>query len=1057
MAKTKAKSPAGKPPKNAVGSKTDTYATIESQQKTVITAEAEKKRILDKLKAIANRKTSLTVAPFATKPIAHLNQLTPFIKVTLKLPKVNTSKPQTFRTVEYDEIDLFFNPTGKQEGSYFNNYIKSFDYSYEGSGGFKCNLSISDISFDFTDMLLLRFRSLEDTNLTFMDVTFGWTTPEHGMKKRVNGIVFQNTVTFQVQEMNEEDSQFEREIKISGIVTSTFPDAAGLITPYSILGPYPLVTYNFIKYLYDPFDVQLRLMGLIGGDNKTIPKIPVNDLPAKVEFVKNLYLSNLMLGKDDPLKTKSFKNAAGKTTTVDGKSGWLKEIFGSEIVRKGEVTEASVFPNPTSIGESPVLTELKNLYLSAGPTPQLPSSVITKIYNSEVFFNAVKARGTKGTATGPGNPINVLVSKVAPLLKEMRVHPWDAARYFYYTMIEVVTGIDAYTGKPVAPKPEYNFVELDFADVINYSPTSDGNDGRVDKRILDAKEMRTTNKVLGYNSVNSRANLLEVQKDPYIKVFGMNADSVHLTQGTSWDSLIQMAISKVRVNLEGYLDKKEEKEFDEIKKTSNIKKKIKNNGDPEQVVEENNNLFVRENGGKLVAYRFANLNSKMFFASATSRSSIYETIEAMITTKEKRVNEITRLKEQNTIIEKNGGVVSTDSLSATTTVAERTLLDSLKTLKADKTPSSLVLTIFLDRAGSIFGEGFGENNIAQVYSVRFKNSMNGFEATEKRTGTSIGLEFPDVVSFKPNIKNLLDHVRHTLPLTDMFEITSEGANKKISSTYSKVYETKMANLGERKSQLQDKLKKETSAPEKKKIEDELRIIIGEEQAAKQVSDDSKNITIETDPEAIQGIESSNLKRWNERIRFPIRWNTDARKGNGFLQGDEDGEAAMMKTSVVNLKRRMIIHSMSYEAELRVIGDPTFVGTYFTDKLIFMKVLMADGRDSIHTGIYQITGFSHSLNAGAYLTSFKLMKRPDLNSGDNPQLMTQMIKSLSSDPIYQGSLSSEQMIGIAGSSGKEKKKKLEEAKDILNKTAPKKVKLTAAQASATIDAGLKGLL
>jgi len=1048
MPKTSPKAPVKKTP----AASPESTQKIKENSVQLTASEAEKKKILDGLKSIANKNTRLTVKPFATKPISQLQQLTPFIKVTLKLPKPGST---SFRDVNYDNIDLFFNPSGKTEGSYFNNYIKGFEYSYEGSGGFKCSLSIVDISFDFTDMLLLRMRSFMDTNLTFMDVTFGWTSPEHGMKKQKNGIIFQNTVTFQVQEMIEEDSQFEREIKLTGIVTSTFPDGAGLIMPYSILGPYPLVTYNFIKYLYEPFDVQLKLMGLLPGGvsiAKDAPKFSVNDDEGKIKFVRNLFLSNLLLGKPNPLD-KTFYTP--KTRNSDPKIAWMTDIFGKNFAKKRNPGE--VFPDSRFSGE--VSNDLNNIFAQNSIVAnnkgvrKLNSKTITDIYYSKKFYSAVKGIG-ETQDTKSGNPISELVPILAPLLKDARVHPWEAARYFYFTMISVIKSAQETKRQEDSA---YDFIEIDFADVINYSANGENNTGTIDEKKIDNKNLNLTSRVLGYNSVNKDAGLVTMQEDPFIKVFGITADSIQVAQGTDWDSLIRMALSKVKVDITNLLSKKEKEEFDKTVPALKKKQKDAKAKDASTIlIEENNSIFIEKfKGQPSVAVKFANLSSKMFFGSKTTRDAMFETISNMLAQKikngNKSISAIERLGQLDSEIATRGGEVSSARL---TEKADKTCLSVIEKYKRLNSLNSLFLTIFLDRSTSIFGEGFGENNIAQAYSVRFRNSANGFSDTEKMSGTSLSLEFPDVVYFKPSIKNLFDHVKNTLPLTDMFEITKKDGGKVISSTIKKSKAASVMDLGAEAGKLEEKYKNpKTSAEEKETTRKELGRVYTELEALTKAQKESEDIRFtDVDPKGVQTEPSANLQKWRERLKFPIKWNTDPKTGNSFLEGSMDGESALLKTSVTNLKRRMIIHSMSYEAELRVIGDPTFVGTYFTDKLVFMKVLMADGRDSIHTGLYQITGFSHALNAGAYFTTFRLMKRPDLNNDTN--IIEEMTNSLLKDPIYVNLLSAEDVMDLSAGTNEQYQRKQEDLVQ-KNKNATKKTKYTADEARANINADLAG--
>lgn len=1000
--------------KLAVKSAPTNLEKIKSEQEKIISGEAEKQKILRELKNVANKNTSLRVAPFSKKPIAYLNQLTPFIKVTLKLPKPPVpGKGQKFKITEYDHIDLFFNPTGKDSNSYFNNYIKAFEYTYEG-GGWKCSLSISDISFDFSDMLLLRFRSLEDTNLTFMDVTFGWTTPEYNMRKQKDGIIFQNTVTFQVQEMTEEDSVYEREIKLSGVVTSTFPDAAGLVTPYSIFGPYPLITYNFIKYLVEPFDVQLSLMGLTSKDPvKNPPKIPAEDIKGKAEFVRNLYLAGKILGKEDPLKKKTKKQ-------------WLDLIFGKSEAKVGG-KEEEIFPTTSFAGSE--IDELKKIFKpGTSGEKTLNSKVITEIYNSEVFYAFVKGK-IQTSASVSENPIRYLVSRVAPICKELKLHPWEAMRYFYYSMIEVVRPNVTKSGSS-SDSPDYNFIEMDFADVIDYS----GSEGGPGAKTGDLKALKMGEKIIGYKSESSEATLQTNQEDPYIKLFGITGDSISVGTGTTWEQLIQSAASKVKVDIGSLLNSKDAKDFkdasEKFKKTKIPKGGVKAE---DNVKEENNMLFIKQFGNKKnLAFKFANLNAKMFFASAQTRKTMCETIQLML---EKKYQNNTNARERlNQIETERATLTETAAADNLTTTADKNIGKVLNDYIKMTTPNSLVLSFFLDRAGCVFGEGFGENNIVQVYNVRFKNSNVGFSQTAGGpSGTALSMEFPDVVSFKPTIKNLFDHVRNILPLIDMFAVEKDGPNKKISSTMKDHYGEAATYADKSISEKTAEISKAKTAEEKKSSILDLRTKYTDKIKSDQDAADSQNIKV---LEPFSDNDSNNLRKWKERARFPIHWNSDPRQGNGFLDGDTDADAALMKTSITNLKRRMIIHSMTYEAELRILGDATFAGTYFNDKLIYIKVLNADGRDSIHTGIYRITGYTHSITSGSYYTTFKLTKSPDLNSGDYPQFEAQMIESLSRDSLTQSVLPPETVFDIAASNDAQTKRIMLDSKNTIKELAIK---------------------
>lgn len=1030
---------------------------ITTEQTSVVNSESAKKRILDSLKQISNKNTTLKKPPFSIKPIALLEQLTPFVKVQLKLPKIKPKgTPSSFRNIEFDYIDLFFNPTDAEnkKKNYFNNYIKAFEYSYEG-GGFKCSLSIVDLTFDFSDMLLLRYRSLEDTNLAFFDVTFGWTSPEYNMEQSTKkGAIFQNVVTFQITEVSEEDSTFDREIKIAGTVVSTFPDGTGMIMPYSILGPYPLITYNFIRYLFEPFRVQLKIMGLIpeatappiAAEDKIIPKIPVNDPKAKKEFVQNLYKANMILGKTPLTPGQAFTLKNDIMGTSAGSSIAVEELF------PGVVTSAESNLLKKTLTDIFKANKILPATAVSGTTindaSKLNPTIITQIYESESFYSLIKGMGSD-SATGAGNPVNKLISQLAPMLKEIRIHPWEAAKYFYYTMIGLIEGgIES-------KKVDYNFIELDFAGCINYSSTAEAST-IVDTVNITKREMRATSKVIGYKSTGADAeDMYASMKNPYLKLFGVPADAIFLNQGTTWDQLINMAITKVKIDLTSSMTEKEKKAFEkqiggEIGSNAakaGIKKKL----DKKQTVEENNTLFVQQFAGQpATAFKFSNLNSKMFFASSQSRKSIFETLKAMLDKKAEygNINAVQRINDLNDFIESKGGDDNTERLAHNADIVLNKVLDHYIGLSSKGDRSSLILTIFNDRAGSVFGEGFGDNNIVQAYNVRFKNSRDGFEATKRRSinDGSLNMEFPDVVSFKPTVKNLLTNVREILPLTDMFEVTGEGSGKKVSTTQKQYITTTLANLSARKGELDEKRLKAKTIEERKSIETELRAVISEEKAAADALKSGENIKYKDEINA--KTDARDTLKHKERLRFPIRWNSDPRIGNGFLDGDTSADSALMKSSVTNFKRRMIIHSQSYEAELRIIGDATYCGTYFTDKLVFIKSLMADGRDSIHTGIYQITNFSHHISAGSFFTTLKLMKRPDLNARDNPRLMEEMIQSLQENPIYEDQLSKEEIVEFSASNYEEKKKLQQQQKTIAENAYSGKG-LTPAQTSAAI--------
>ncbi|HPU95102.1 MAG TPA: hypothetical protein PK398_02900, partial [Candidatus Gracilibacteria bacterium] len=687
--------------------------------------------------------------------------------------------------------------------------------------------------------------------------------------------------------------------------------------------------------------------------------------------------------------------------------------------------------------------QLKEIFKPGAPGKKLNSKIITEIYNSEVFYAFVKGK-IQTSAAVQENPIRYLVSRVAPLCKELKIHPWEAMRYFYYSMIEVV--------RPNVKKgdtsdgPAYNFIEMDFADVIDYggSESAPGVISGDLKNLItkDKKTLKMTTKVLGYTSERSEANLQTNQEDPYMKLFAIPADSISVGAGTTWEQLIQSAASKVKIDIGELLNKDDAEVFK--KEKEKFKKEIgKKKSDPESkdnVKEENNILFVKQFGkDRGLAFKFANLNAKMFFASAQTRKAMCETIKLML--ERKGANNL-NAKERLTQIEtERAKITKTAAADNLTTKADEKIGKVIDEYLKMTTPNSLVLSFFLDRAGCVFREGFGENNIVQTYSVRFKNSNAGFSQTAGgANGTSLSMEFPDVVSFKPTVKNLFDHVRNILPLTDMFAVDKAGPNKTISSTRKDSFGATASYLDEQISEKKAELSKAKSEEEQKSLEANLRTLITSKIEADRDAKESSDLKIlgseEGEDGKFRGTDSNNLRRYKARARFPIHWNSDPRQGNGFLDGDTDADAALMKTSITNMKRRMIIHSLSYEAELRILGDATFAGTYFNDKLIFIKVLNADGRDSIHTGIYRINGYTHSITSGSYYTTFKLMKQPDLNSGDYPQFEEEMINSLSRDSLSQSVLPPEVVFDKAGSNNEQTKRIMLDSKNTIKELAIK---------------------
>ena len=883
-------------------------STLSAPEPTAIPA-ADDPWLLNKIKEarkISDAATGLDKAPYFKKPIAHLTGYSPFLQVRVLIPQTNpkgssTSTANNFLQSSSVPVELFSIPP---------NNIQSFNLDYEAGNG-KVTIKFVDVEYYFSDLLLLRLQSLRHISSPYLEIEFGWNPGGTNKEKNVN---YTNAITAYVNGFTEDDSSQQRVLTITGQMINILPGVMRYLMPRNVLGPLPLMTYQFAKFLTLDED---GMRAFVGFRKKIIEK-------KREEIIKD-FRNTSKIDDTDAKSAYFMQNSEKIESAINAYAKEIKQIVG-KINSKDSVTSEAF----------PIDTETKKIIKKYSDNNTFDKNIFRylSIIASEEFYYRMKDKD---------DAVGILLNAIAPVLRDSRVHPFEALQFFWATLLIEKEKYDS--GR------DFSLINIDFTGGISSNE-------KIGDKIEDVF-LFPTEKIIGYKEIQNFENFSSTNKakilnndDAFIQAFGISVSDITLNQDTSWETIFSTVASHIKINITGETLIKDGKPVKIEKPTPTSVGGGSNfgslSGRRVQIGKNNDAVFIQTGVGTNSFEAVAQMQGKFYFTSKTAAQTTLNVI-------------INLLKET---IHIDGNIKSNRSAIR----APKGLVEKVKNIRAAiNTNYCMFFLTDLDINTIVLNQDFALQNVVQGYSYRFVSQKDYlFDPGSDRVSN---VNFPDVISFKPETGDLFN-AANFLNISDLIRVEQRNNSVRIISEDEK---RKIKNLESDISTL-NKLK-EIERPtdaNKKAIEERQKTI-----------DEQKTfLKVKENPDGSVTTGSFLDKESNRlRLRYPIVWDMNFYNTNIYANtGDgrtNDQDAAMMKTSLDNFRKRFILSSMSYPATLEIIGDANYDNLALSNKLIYLKVYNHDGTLSMHTGLYDISGgFSHAIMAGSFKTVLKLRKRPD---------------------------------------------------------------------------------
>jgi hypothetical protein len=283
-------------------------------------------------------------------------------------------------------------------------------------------------------------------------------------------------------------------------------------------------------------------------------------------------------------------------------------------------------------------------------------------------------------------------------------------------------------------------------------------------------------------------------------------------------------------------------------------------------------------------------------------------------------------------------------------------LKTFQTLKAKyetikrTTNQNVTLYIRYPSGGDILTGGLGSivgrSGIVQAYSIRmFKGKESDWNTYNPGYPTVWDINFPDVLNFtvkSPNLKTAI---------SGLIQNSVTAPQNQLSAT-TQVKNT-IAELRNSTEKAIDAINIDDKQNRASKIQNAETFLAQLKAAMEQ--DEQKYAFV------------------NNQINVDVDF-----QQRGVYSGTE-GETLTLKKNMQAIRRELTQHMSAIEADLRILGDPTFNSTNLSRSMIFIKVLNPDGSLSMYTGLYLILSIKHEISQGKFETIFSLMLEPQETS------------------------------------------------------------------------------
>jgi hypothetical protein len=907
------------------------------------------KKATEKLIALQQSGTSLDAEAEYFKPIAFLDTYAPYVKVKIFAPKKSDPNNPTAPNENIGLLDTEF--LSDNQTLIQNNYVESLSLSAE-NGPLKFTLKLIDTSLNFSDTLLMRFAKQFSAGI-YLEISYGWSNrvDQENIDRSINNqestkpVIYINTFVGLLQDVEIDEGELKRTLTITGMQFDTMPGELMYMTPYNELGPYPMMTYQFINFLALNEEQKFDIIKTASHFNANAPK----DIKEKEKgFNKDKKFSSVMGSTDNMNKIinsiTNFHKELGKLTESDSRVKLLNDI-----------TAAST------------------------DTKILDPGKVLSYYTNKEFKKFVQAEDSLGIAT------KELMERFTTIIRDIRIHPWVAFKY--------IIGVMNYKMSEGTPSTVNPIVINDFVGAIQ--TYKDG-----DKIKLDPYE----NKLAGWDNWDKKTLDKIYRNNDSLKVVGILPTDIVVGKETSWGDLINSITSKCFVfvdkELKSGTDGEVETELVRLGETFVRKIKPKDPKDIAKAGAEKDpnvaDLKINRADGKANAHGAKNGTGKLL--------AEYRSIEPMKSqcfcgTKKTTIN----ILKGEILLNEAKLKMSARSASAFDKLGKGTKANDAEIVRKanEKIKKQLELVestnkkaffyninLYNSKQSEMFDKNFGGQAIHQAYSYRFQNQNEYAYSFNPGIPSLRMINFPDVLAFKPDMKGAFTKIQNVISASKFLKIDIPNGVGSKARIVSSDYLNGVKEIEEIKEEIKEI--KNTLGEKSKSTKEE------KEEADKQLKAKRKRLEDITKAGANITDNPNALAMYNNPIYLDMSTSMTALNGNGL----NNNSVGILKNNIVNFRKRFMMDAQATNATLDIMGDASYKDTVnFMTELIYVHALNPDGSDSMHTGIYRLSGYKHELNTGSFKSSLMLVKDASV---DNEVLKKQL-----NDVIYADMITKEE--------------------------------------------------
>lgn len=751
--------------KNPTKPKPDASTAKEAQAKAALEAKnklvEQDKKAVQELVDFSNQNTTLENAAKFVKPIALLDYYTPYIKV--KIFHLQTLPGFT----NEQETSLFETETRNDNNSVSsqNNYIESFSYE-GGTGKQDFILKIIDSNLDFSDTLLMRFAKEFDAGI-YLNINYGWSNKEDKANVKIDGITktvfFTNSFLGFFKDMEVEEDAGKRTITITGHLFNALPGKLNSITPYSEMGPYPMMTYQLLRFLALDEDEMFSIL-------KTASTYTSQSDPgAKVKLKKKEDIKNSITGGND----KKYRDAIKNFTKAE---------------------ESLSINDPRKKLLESILNDVDN---GTDATGQINN--IQKFYTNKDFKLLLQGDDPFSQAA------EKLVRLFSTILRDIRIHPWVAFKYIIQIMHQRMKE---------AGMANETFVINDFASIID--PNSFNSNLSFDLKTIE-------NTLVGWDSSMETDTIAEQyannDKNDTLRVIGILPTDIAIANGNDWGTVLNQCAAKCSIFAKKNFDL--DKETGDIKLDAAGQPKKLTQAELQKLAGKSLEDNLKAGIFKNLTGQFTKIEPLKVQCFTTSKQNVLDIFTGQILLNKAKTKQsaLSASEFDNT---ETGSKAQASQIAAANKIIQK-YYDKIKNQDDEKNSNGYFLVnIYNNKQTELFDNNFATQNIYQAYSYRFSTQNEYAFNFNPGLPKLKMINFPDVINFKPDLKGIFGWLNNVVSASKNLKINipaDKTSTIRIVSSEEKDLEIKKSQIEEELTTIKNDKKTASSKEGREKVKD----------------------------------------------------------------------------------------------------------------------------------------------------------------------------------------------------------------------------------------------